>query len=346
MSQKKKKKFFLIFYLFSKKIKKLRHEHKFKHQLKKFRQQMQIQANVEPCDTKMETTTGVGQNELVQRTISKDIHIDYGYGPIGKGRFGTVWKAKWNGDDIAVKVFFSMHEFSWSRETDIFQTNLFHHENILRYITSDIMGLGCTVNMIILTEYHPLGSLYDYLQSNTLNVKSLLKILYSISNGLNHLHLEIFSTNYKPCVVHRDLKTKNILVKGNLECCIADFGLAIKFDSQANRIYGLEEFSMQQGSVRYMSPECLSETLNLRSKECLKKSDVYSFSLVVWECLTRLKINDIEPDIHRPPFYEYIPGDPDIETMKNLICFQMIRPKCIFLQNASDQVFILGNIFL
>lgn len=305
---------------------------------------MQIKAN-EALDSvsKIETTTGAGQDELVQRTISKDIHIDYDNGPIGKGRFGTVWKAKWNGDDIAVKVFFSMHESSWSRETDIFQTNLFHHEHILRYITSDIMGLGCTVNMIILTEYHPLGSLFDYLQNNTLNINILSNFLYSIASGLNHLHLEIFSTNYKPCVIHRDLKTKNILVKNNLECCIADFGLAVKFDSLANRIYGLEDFSLRQGSVRYMSPECLNETLNLKSQECLKKSDVYSFSLVMWECLSRLRVKDIEPEGHRPPFYEHIAGDPDIESMKHLVCAQMIRPKIKFLENTSDQVKIMKN---
>ena len=317
----------------------MHHKHKFKNQLKKLRKQIQIQANeVSKSVSKMETTTGAGQDELIQRTISKDVHIDYGNGPIGKGRFGTVWKAKWNGDDIAVKVFFSMNEYSWSRETEIFQTNLFHHENILRYITSDIMGLGCTVNMIILTEYHPLGSLFDYLQRNTLNLKILVNFLYSISNGLNHLHLEIFSTNYKPCVIHRDLKTKNILVKSNLECCIADFGLAVKFDSQANKIYGLDDLSLQQGSVRYMSPECLNQTLNIKSKECLKKSDVYSFSLVIWECLSRVILNDIEPECHKPPFFEHISGDPDIETMKNLICVQMIRPKINFLENLSDKV--------
>ncbi|CAF0932654.1 unnamed protein product [Brachionus calyciflorus] len=323
---------------FCKKIRQIRRESHIKDQLKNFRHRIQHEINepkivVETIQSY--TSSGNGPSELIQRTISRDIHIDYDSGPLGKGRFGVVWKAKWNHDDIAVKVFFSMNEPSWTRETQIYQTNLIRHENILGYITSDIMGLGCTVNMIILTDYHPLGSLYDYLQKNTLNKSQLLKFLFSISNGLTHLHQEIFSTSYKPSIIHRDLKTKNILVKQNLECCIADFGLAIRFNH--NHIENDYELSLRQGSVRYMAPECLNESLDLRSVESLKKTDIYSFSLVIWEVISRLKIDGFINDEHRPPFYEMVSGDPQIDVMRDIVCVKGLRPKSKIENLIKDQ---------
>lgn len=50
---------------------------------------------------------------------------------IGKGRYGEVWMGKWRGEKVAVKVFFTTDEASWSRETEIYQTVLMRHENIL-----------------------------------------------------------------------------------------------------------------------------------------------------------------------------------------------------------------------
>ena len=52
---------------------------------------------------------------------------------------------------------------------------------------------------------------------------------YSIANGLNHLHTEIKGRCGKVALAHRDIKTKNILVKGDGSCCIGDFGLAVRY---------------------------------------------------------------------------------------------------------------------
>ena len=64
----------------------------------------------------------------VQRTIAKQITLGQS---IGKGRYGEVFKAKWRGEDVAVKVFFTTEEASWFRETQLYQTVLLRHENIL-----------------------------------------------------------------------------------------------------------------------------------------------------------------------------------------------------------------------
>ena len=60
--------------------------------------------------------------------------------PVGKGRYGEVWLAKWRGESVAVKVFFTTDEASWFRETEIYQTVLMRHENILGFIAADIRG--------------------------------------------------------------------------------------------------------------------------------------------------------------------------------------------------------------
>lgn len=64
----------------------------------------------------------------VQRTIAKQLVMGHS---IGKGRYGEVWMAKWREEKVAVKVFFTTEEASWFRETDIYQTVLMRHSNIL-----------------------------------------------------------------------------------------------------------------------------------------------------------------------------------------------------------------------
>ena len=74
---------------------------------------------------------------LVQRTIARTIVLQE---TIGKGRFGEVWRGKWRGEDVAVKIFSSRDERSWFREAEIYQTIMLRHENILGFIAADNKG--------------------------------------------------------------------------------------------------------------------------------------------------------------------------------------------------------------
>ncbi|KAI4476145.1 hypothetical protein M0804_013835 [Polistes exclamans] len=96
-------------------------------------------------------------------------------------------------------------------------------------ITADIKGTGSWTQMLLVTDYHEKGSLHDYLQTTVLDHASLLAICLSIAPGVAHLHTEIFGTRRKPAIAHKDIKSRNILVKRNSKCAIADFGLAVRF---------------------------------------------------------------------------------------------------------------------
>lgn len=83
--------------------------------------------------------------------------------------------------------------------------------------------------MLLITDYHELGSLHDFLQQYSPDGVAAGRLAFTASSGLAHLHTEIFGTRGKPAIAHRDIKSKNILVKRDWTCAIADFGLAVRF---------------------------------------------------------------------------------------------------------------------
>jgi len=99
----------------------------------------------------------------------------------------------------------------------------------LGFIAADIKGNGSWTQMLLITDYHPHGSLHDYLQLNAVDPQAGLTLALSTASGIAHLHAEIFGTKGKPGIAHRDIKSKNILVKKNGQCAIADFGLAVRY---------------------------------------------------------------------------------------------------------------------
>lgn len=61
----------------------------------------------------------------------------------GKGRYGEVWRGVWHGESVAVKIFSSRDEQSWFRETEIYNTVLLRHDNILGEQGDGIWYWGC-----------------------------------------------------------------------------------------------------------------------------------------------------------------------------------------------------------
>ncbi|XP_022900135.1 bone morphogenetic protein receptor type-1B isoform X1 [Onthophagus taurus] len=269
--------------------------------------------------------SGSGLPMLVQRTISKQIHLVH---TIGRGRYGEVWLARWRDQKVAVKVFFTTEEHSWFRETEIYQTVLMRHENILGFIAADIKGTGSWTQMWLITDYHEYGSLYDYLQNHVLDTNSLLIMAQTVVSGLTHLHTEIFSTRGKPAIAHRDIKSKNILVKKNGECVIADFGLAVKYCSDTNLI-DVPVKNERSGTKRYMAPEILDGTINPANFDAHKMADIYSLGLVLWEMLKRTATGDklSSAEDYCLPYYDCVPNDPSFEEMQQVVCVKKVRPE-------------------
>jgi len=268
--------------------------------------------------------SGSGLPLLVQRTIAKQIEM---VGSVGKGRYGEVWLARWRGERVAVKVFFTTEEASWFRETEIYQTVLLRHPHLLGFIAADIKGTGGWTQMLLITDYHQHGSLHDYLQLTILEPEAALKLASTAIQGLSHLHTEIFGTRGKPAIAHRDVKSKNILVKADGSAAIADFGLAVRFNSETQEVDLAP--NTRVGTRRYMAPEVLDESLDKTSFESFKAADIYSFGLVLWEIARRTLTPGGEKVVveeYQLPFHHCVPPDPSFEVMVSVVCGQRLRP--------------------
>lgn len=221
-------------------------------------------------------------------------------------------------------IFFTSEEASWYRETEIYQTAMLRHDNILGFIAADIKGTGSWTQLLLIMDYHEYGSLYDFLQQHELDMNSTLKMAHSIVSGVTHLHTEIHGTQGKPAIAHRDIKSKNVLVKKNGSCCIADLGLAVRLMSGTNEVDVAR--NTRQGTKRYMAPEVLDETIVQNHFEAFKQSDIYSLSLVLWELARRCNVSGLVED-YQVPYYDAVGHDPSFDEMKKVVCVEGRRPE-------------------
>ncbi|XP_015524557.1 TGF-beta receptor type-1 isoform X1 [Neodiprion pinetum] len=269
------------------------------------------------------TTSGsgsVGLPLLVQRSIARQIQL---VETIGKGRFGEVWRGRWRGENVAVKIFSSREERSWFREAEIYQTVMLRHDNILGFIAADNKDNGTWTQLWLITDYHEKGSLFDYLNRSTVDTNGMIRMALSIATGLAHLHMEIVGTQGKPAIAHRDLKSKNVLVKTNGTCAIGDLGLAVRHDVITDTVD--IQLNNRVGTKRYMAPEILEETINMNHFDSFKRADVYALGLILWEIARRCNVGGMH-DEYQLPFYDLVPSDPTIEEMRKVVCGERQRP--------------------
>lgn len=243
------------------------------------------------------------QNETVNRNNNNDKNFDLNcvnlLEIIGSGRFGTVHRAQLipkkgkidgNSDNdnnnscvtgdseiVAVKIIMASDHQSWLNEQQVFNSPKLKHPNILNYLYSDEHFESGTYWLIV--EYASRGSLYSYLKENLVSWEEFLHISLGIVHGLSHLH--------EADIAHRDFKSKNVLLKSDLNPCITDFGVAAILDS-SNGSSQLDQRKkyLQVGTPRYMAPEVLECSVTF-TKASFTKIDVYALSLVLWELISR-----------------------------------------------------------
>ncbi|KAI9199974.1 hypothetical protein LWI28_000959 [Acer negundo] len=210
------------------------------------------------------------EKALAAQPKSGDLEIDRRLLKIGEriasGSCGDLYRGVYFGQDVAVKILRSEHlndalEDEFAQEVAILRE--VQHRNIVRFIGA------CTKSphLCIVTEYMPKGSLYDYLHKNhnVLKLSQLLRFAVDVCRGMEYLH--------QNNIIHRDLKTANLLMDTNNGVKVADFGVA-RFQNQGGVM------TAETGTYRWMAPEVINH------QPYDQKADVFSFAIVLWELVT------------------------------------------------------------
>ncbi|XP_067116539.1 activin receptor type-2A [Osmerus mordax] len=240
-----------------------------------------------------------------------------------RGRFGCVWKAQLLNDHVAVKIFPVQDKLSWQNEYEIYTLSGMKQENLLHFIGVEKRGNHMDMELWLITAYHDKGSLTDYLKANVVSWNELCHIAQTLARGLAYLHEDIpgLKDGHKPAIAHRDMKSKNVLLKTNLTACIADFGLALKFEAgkSAGDTHG------QVGTRRYMAPEVLEGAINFQ-RDSFLRIDMYAMGLVLWELVARCTAADGPVDEYMLPFEEEVGQHPSLEDMQDVVVHKKLRP--------------------
>eukprot|EP01103_Thecamoeba_quadrilineata_P000868 TRINITY_DN10760_c0_g1_i1.p1 TRINITY_DN10760_c0_g1~~TRINITY_DN10760_c0_g1_i1.p1 ORF type:complete len:726 (-),score=131.55 TRINITY_DN10760_c0_g1_i1:175-2352(-) len=189
---------------------------------------------------------------------------------LGEGHFGVVYKAKWRGISVAVK---ELKVANIAKDEDAIKEfrkeigimGKLRHPNVVLFIG------GCTQppHLCMVTEFLSGGSLFDMIhkQKRRPDLITATKMVWQTSLGLNYLHLS------EPQILHRDLKSMNLLVDEHNNVKLCDFGLScIKSrDDKVNETVG---------SPFWMAPEVF------QGSSYNEKADIYSFAICVYEIVT------------------------------------------------------------
>ncbi|XP_073289323.1 cysteine-rich receptor-like protein kinase 15 [Primulina huaijiensis] len=227
----------------------------------------------------LETTPDINVAESLQydfheiKAATQDFSND---NKIGQGGFGAVYKGKLsNGREIAVKrLSVDSGQGDVEFKNEVLLVAKLQHRNLVRLLGFSMEGK----ERLLIYEFVENTSLdrfiFDSIKGNYLDWEMRYKIIGGISRGLLYLHEE---SRIK--IIHRDLKASNILLDGEMNPKIADFGMARLFaadETQANT-------NRIVGTYGYMAPEYAMHG------QFSVKSDVFSFGVLILEIITGRK---------------------------------------------------------
>uniref|UniRef100_M8D8T5 Cysteine-rich receptor-like protein kinase 42 n=1 Tax=Aegilops tauschii TaxID=37682 RepID=M8D8T5_AEGTA len=197
---------------------------------------------------------------------------------IGEGGFGDVFKGLLkNGKIVAVKRLAVMQT---SRAKEDFESEVklisnVQHRNLVRLLGCSRKGSEC----LLVYEYMANSSLDKFLygeRRGTLNWKQRFNIIVGMARGLAYLHQE-----FHVCIIHRDIKSSNVLLDDDFQPKIADFGLARLLPDDHSHLS-----TRFAGTLGYTAPEYAIHG------QLSEKVDTYSFGIVILEIISGRKIND------------------------------------------------------
>ncbi|KZV29636.1 calmodulin-binding receptor-like cytoplasmic kinase 3 [Dorcoceras hygrometricum] len=201
---------------------------------------------------------------------------------IGEGGFGTVYKAELpSGQVVAIKRARKAEALQSEFRSEIELLAKIDHRNLVKLLGYVEKGN----ERLIITEYVPNGTLREHLdglRGKILDFNQRLEISIDVAHGLTYLHL--YSEKQ---IIHRDVKSSNILLTESVRAKVADFGFArLGEDSDKSHVS-----TRVKGTVGYLDPEYM------RTNQLTTKSDVYSFGVLLLEILTGRR----PVDLKRPP---------------------------------------------
>ena len=209
------------------------------------------------------------ENIEIEKILNEEINYDELVFPedasIGSGAFGEVKKAFWRKTLVSVK-FLKPEAQNMEKQVKPFieEYNLLkqlRHPNILLYLGGNIT----TSPYFLVTEFCENGNLFQFLHGKDapdLEDVERLNLALEIAQGINYLH------SFNPPILHRDLKSLNILLDKNYVAKIADFGWARLRDEHMTKL---------RGTFQWMAPEVIT------NENYTEKADVYSFGIILWE---------------------------------------------------------------
>ncbi|XP_009345630.1 PTI1-like tyrosine-protein kinase 1 isoform X1 [Pyrus x bretschneideri] len=202
---------------------------------------------------------------------------------IGEGSYGRVYYASLNdGKAVAVKKLDVASEPETNVEflTQVSMVSRLKHENLV-----ELLGYCVDGSLRVLAyEFATMGSLHDILHGRkgvqgaqpgpTLDWMQRVKIAVDAARGLEYLHEKV-----QPAIIHRDIRSSNVLLFEDFKAKIADFNLSNQAPDMAARLHSTRVL----GTFGYHAPEYAM------TGQLTQKSDVYSFGVVLLELLTGRK---------------------------------------------------------
>lgn len=202
---------------------------------------------------------------------------------LGKGNSSTVFLGEYQSQQVAIKV---LRQETHKRDLDDFKKEMEIMCSLRSPYIVHFHGATLAPKLCIVLEYCSQGTLFHYLHDdlNYVDWRLALRWLSESARGINTLHL------WKPQIVHRDLKTLNLLLDDKLRIKVCDFGLS-RFVSVE---HDQSTFFKMRGTFAYFAPEVY------QGKPFTSKSDVYSLGIILWEIIHRIIFGS-----HTRPFAEY-----------------------------------------
>ncbi|KAG0238384.1 hypothetical protein BGW42_005617 [Actinomortierella wolfii] len=188
---------------------------------------------------------------------------------LGEGTFGSVYEARWGCQQCTAKTFFRTHSDLYEREfqKEIMVLQKLRHRNIVQFYRTHIQDN----HIYLIMELAEKGTLAKAINKGLLDWPTKTRLAHEVARGLEYIHQEN--------VLHRDLKSANVLLTRHMKAKLADFGLARIRSTVSSSLSMSSAGGGIIGTLEWIAPELFEADKPPYST----KTDVYALGVVMWE---------------------------------------------------------------